>query len=471
MTALSGRRRSAAVTAVLLGTVALTACATKGPPRLSPEELARQNQAIESLSAGKPAVLKGHYASIVRGGNRDAALNWMRLGKAAMDAGHFTEAAEAFDEALTRITAVYADDPQAEKARSVWHEESVKDFKGEPYERAMAFVYRGILDMLAGDYENARASFKGAMIQDSFAELERHRQDFASAAWLIGWTSRCLGDEAGAREAFAEARDLRPALPLPREDDRLLVLLEAGGGPAKEAHGQHREQLAFREGQPPQASYAVSLGEEWRTAVTAEDLFVQATTRGGRQMDDILAMKAGTKTTTSAMGAGATAVGVGMMTHGNYYSNSDATAAGLIVALIGLAAQAAAEGMTAEADTRHWNTLPHSLYVATLPVTGSLAPGAVSVTFEAAPEKSALLSSAKTYAATHAACDIAWTPARGLRTSVPASPHTGARPGSETADTNEPKAGNCRTSAGELKNLRAAVCRSINGTVLSDRPR
>lgn len=459
--------RAALVAAATTGL--LTACATQGRPTLSPEEVARQERQIESLSAGKPQSLKYHYRSLVTDGDADAVRNWLELGKAALNDGHRTVAAEAFDEALKRITAVYADDPQAEKARSVWHSEGVKDFKGEPHERAMAFVYRGLLDMFDGDYENARASFKAALIQDSFAELERHRQDFASAAWLVGWTSRCLGDATAAAEAFDEARGLRGGLPVPGEDDALLVLVEAGRGPSKEARGEHKEKLAYVEGTPPTLGYFAMVGQTRREAVLAEDLFQQATTRGGRQMDDVLAVKAGTKETTATVGAGATAAGVGMMAYGNHYNNNDAMAAGLIVALLGLAAQAAAEGMTAEADTRYWHGLPHSLFVAPMPLPAELTPSSVTVTFSD-PLDDAVTDPDQIQTARHGSCGIAWFPTSSIRLS-PAPRKTDEARGDASASSDGTAAGNCRTSTGTLKNLSPEICKGIDGTVLSDRPK
>lgn len=459
-------RQTTGVVSSLLIVAALSGCVTAGEPKLTPEEIARQDQAIEALAAGKADMLRPRYADVVRQGDREAVLNWMRLGKLAMDFGHTAEAAEAFDEALKRISAVYADDPQAEKARSVWHAESVKDFKGEPYERAMAFHYRGVLDMVAGDYENARASFKGALIQDSFAELERHRQDFASAAWLVGWTSRCLGDDVAAAEAFAEAREFRPDLPLPEDKDRLLVILEAGQGPEKEAVGEHLEQLAYRERREPKGTYTVTVGKTTRQAVQAEDLFVQATTRGGRQMDEVLALKAGTKETTSAVGTGATAVGLGVMAHGGAYNDGNVAAAGLVVTLLGLAAQAAAESMIAEADTRHWSTLPHSLYLTSLPRGKVGAVEDIAVSFDGASE-SVLTGAGSPLYAQGEACDIAWFPSRALKTYLP----TDDAQVSESSAAGAAEIGNCLTSTGKTTNLHADVCRSIDGTVLADVPR
>jgi len=483
MTGRASTARCRASVALALTAVLAAGCVTPSG-HLTPEEIVRRQQVVEALAADRPYSLRRFYATVVDGGERDAVLNWLTLGRAALVQGHWDAAADAFDEALKRISAVYADDPQAEKARSVWHEEGVKDFKGEPYERAMAYVYRGTLDMLAGDYENARASFKGALVQDSFAEQERHRQDFASATWLIGWTSHCLGDASAATEAFAEAREVRPALPVPGADDRLLVLVESGFGPSKEATGQHGFKLAYREGTAPAYRYEAALGEHTRPLNLAEDLYMQAVTRGGRQMDDILALKADTKTTTEAIGTGATAVGAGMMLHGQTWGNRDATTAGLVVALIGLAAQAAASEMEAQADVRHWGSLPHSLFLAALPLGDGQKPEDLRLRF-AEPrqdeEPDAARPTAPPQMAHHGACAVAWYPQSAVRfrperikrdvdgEAGDGEAGDGEAVNGKAGDSPEAKSvkGNCRTADGSLTNLPPNVCAAINGRTLS----
>ena len=159
---------------------------------------------------GKPEPLHPHYATLLRQGPRNAVLNHMRTGLAAAELGAGALAAESFDQALASIESVYANTETAEKARSLWNAEAYKDFKGEPYERAMAYYYRGLLYMREGDYENARASFKGGQLQDAFAAEEQNRADFALLTFLEGWASRCAGSEGLAVESFAETRGLRP---------------------------------------------------------------------------------------------------------------------------------------------------------------------------------------------------------------------------------------------------------------------
>ena len=64
-------------------------------------------------------------------------------------------------EALDRIEAVYADNAKAEAARSKFTKENAKDFKGEPYERAMAYYYRGLAYLAEGDYRTPAPPSRG----------------------------------------------------------------------------------------------------------------------------------------------------------------------------------------------------------------------------------------------------------------------------------------------------------------------
>ena len=142
---------------------------------------------MESWLADKPPGTHHLYAAVLTGGPRNRVLNQTRAGLAAFEAAADDVAAASFDDALNRIEAIYADNPSAEKARSTFVPERSKDFKGEAYERAMAFYYRGLIFLAQGDYGNARAVFQGGQLQDAFAEDQRYQSDFAVLDVLSGW--------------------------------------------------------------------------------------------------------------------------------------------------------------------------------------------------------------------------------------------------------------------------------------------
>src|ERR1700683_4680814 len=116
----------------------------------------------QQFAADKPPELQPLFNALYVEGEHNAVLNFDYLGLAALEVGDYGVAEKALDAAIERIEAIYADNLSAKKAKSVFSAEKVKDFKGEPYERAMTYFYRGVLYLRVGDYQNARASFLSA---------------------------------------------------------------------------------------------------------------------------------------------------------------------------------------------------------------------------------------------------------------------------------------------------------------------
>ncbi len=435
--------------------VAATAPAVADPAKLAP-----------GCMSGAPSGLETYWKALCASPPQDVTLHRMRAGQAAFAAGFDRQAEEQFDAVLAAIEAIYAESESAAKARSVWHAEKVKDFKGEPYERVMAYYYRGLLYLMAGDWDNAQASFKGGVLQDSFAELERFRSDVASLVWLEGWARRCQGSEAAATELFAEAANLRPALKPPAPDATLLVVAEAGIGPRKLAAGREGEKLLIREGSHGNDQIVAAIGGRKVDMVEAEDLFFQATTRGGREMDNILAEKAATKTGARNAGSAAIVAGTAMMAGAGAPSNNNnqssgartVGAAGGVVALIGLVVAASAAAMHAEVDIRTWDTLPHSIYLAALPPASANA-GPDRVELLDGSGQSIIGGRARLRTASTPVCSLAWA---GNGTLMP------SRMIEAPTQPEVPPAGRptCRTPSGAEKSLAVDICRRIGGTPL-----
>ncbi|MBV8156605.1 MAG: hypothetical protein JO278_03045 [Dyella sp.] len=154
----------------------------------------------------KPEALKRIFHTLYMEGEWNAVLNLDLLAVAAIEVKRPDMAERALDMANARILGIYADDPDAQKAKSLWSAESVKDWKGEPYERAMSFYYRGLLYLHAGDYQNARAAFLQADIQNAFGQYEKFdNNNFPLMLWLAAWASYCDGDGRMAGELGARA--------------------------------------------------------------------------------------------------------------------------------------------------------------------------------------------------------------------------------------------------------------------------
>lgn len=310
-----------------------------------------------AYAASKPEALRPYYQALYVDGEHNAVLNFQKLGLAAMQLGQWRDAEWAFDEALSRIEAIYGRSAVAEAARSKWVGEGIKDFKGEPHERAMAYYYRGLLFLRAGDYENARSSFVAGEFQDTLSEAEQFQGDFALLNFLSGWSSQCLGDTGAADEAFAIAQQINPAIQRPTAGENTLVLADIGRGPVKMKRGQENKLLTFADsvdsGRDLQATAHRTAGKGAPLALAEySNVYFQATTRGGRAFDAILGGKAALKS-----GLGNTA-GVGYLL----------AQSGVLPLVVAGATVMAVTGLTAknvkpDADIRMWDTLPHRVSV------------------------------------------------------------------------------------------------------------
>jgi hypothetical protein len=118
--------------------------------------------------------------------------------------------------------------------------------------------------------------------------------------------------------------------------------------------------------------------------------------------------------------------------------------------------------MTAEADTRHWWQLPHSVFVATLPASRITGPDGIDILHEGgapAVKKRALMRLASIKD-----CTLVWVPAAAVSIEAPPMAETPAKPekadakapakrATREAKATEPGYGTCRSAAGSLLNL------------------
>lgn len=300
-------------------------------------------------------------AMIDHGPPRDKVLWQYRLAAADMRQGRYQEAKQLLDDALLTLGGIYGKDPNARKARGYFHEEATKTFIGEPYERVMAYYYRGILYWMDGEPDNARACFRSAQFEDSVAEEQQFSSDYVLLDYLDGLaTTKLAGDGA---DAFKRAEGLCKKFTKPpayNPQANVLFFLEFGPGPRKYATGRYREELRFTV--PPSPVHSAEIKVDGQTASVGpyDDLGFQATTRGGRVMDHVLANKAVFKTTTSAVGDAAIIGGaIAAQNRGSEDVGLGLLAAGILTKIVSGAT-------TPAADIRAWDNLPRYLSFAAL---------------------------------------------------------------------------------------------------------
>ena len=343
-----------------------TGCVTEMPERSGPAPRTNAASGAPGATAADrrpPAVPE-----------KDRVLVDYRLGATALRHGDDAEAKAKFDDAIARIGGLISNDAEAAKARSLFSAESTKTFIGEPYERVMAYYYRGILYWRDGQPDNARACFRSGQVIDSDPDNEHYDADYVLLDYLDGLASAKL--QADGSDAFRRAQQHaggKIAVPPYNLSANVLVFAEYGYGPRKYAAGQYGEQLRFRVEDSPTRSARLILdgGRRIVPLPAYDDLGFQATTRGGRVMDHILGNKAYFKT--GANVAGDVALAGSAIAHDQARrreregkDGDDAEIAAGVLGVLGLIGKVASAATQAQADTRQWDNLPQRLSFAAL---------------------------------------------------------------------------------------------------------
>ena len=206
-------------------------------------------------------------------------------------------------------------DPESEqKAQSKWHGEVNKVFKGSPHEMGTFYALLSLSYAERGEYEDAWRCVQNGLLHDADAENDKYRSDDA----LLLYLGSVFADKIGEVDSAAQCRRrLKETLAARKVD-----AADVGKFP-KSAYAALLDENApkpnafvvFWTGTPPQYGRSGKYGEIRTTLKGVEsaadfmtvsvdgsqemiapqklgDINFQATTRGGREMDNILASKA-----------------------------------------------------------------------------------------------------------------------------------------------------------------------------------
>ena len=362
-----------------LGIVLLISCATVRPPeatfqgrttfapgfrplKVSATTLADGDQRADVSSAYPPMPSGDRKVSDQDIRDRAAAL--ADCGIAACYANDPALARRALDEAIATMGGHVATASDAKARALFFSKESDKTFRGEPHERAVTFLFRGMLYLAEGDAENAQACFKSGALQDAMASGTEDRSDWLSIDLLLLAAKRMLDSpDAADWQAFIAKEYSGGGLPDGWQTTAVrpvVILLAAGRGPVKQAEMLRNGELVYLDVPSKVRGFRV-LGEKNTTLACAsptDDCFVQAATRGKREMDKVLAGKAqtrrGLKTTSGVL-----------KDVGETMENLPGGLSVLGTALrIGAkASELAARGIHSEADTRKVELVPNEFYL------------------------------------------------------------------------------------------------------------
>ncbi len=339
-----------------------TGCATEGNRSASGKEIPLE--AIQTANAMVerkqiPPELRSHFFALYAEGRQNSVLHAMRGGLAALRLQHRELAKEAFDQAIREVEALQYGQAQAERTKSKFVGEKEKWFKGEPYERSALYLYRGVLYLQDQDFGNAAACFKRAQLMDITQEEDpQFAGDWTIAELALALASYGQNDPLTADQALMRVKKFpsyREGMSIPNPETNTLLIFESGKGPIKWGEGQFGEKLRFKEVAPSIEKIRVTRGENSIDSAT-ESLYLQASTRGGRQIDSILGDKASFKEDTQNATLGLA---------GGAVVASQTEQSGIAAGVLGLAAIGTGifSAVTQpEADLRSCENLPHSLH-------------------------------------------------------------------------------------------------------------
>ena len=160
----SHERPAKAALSLLAALVLLAGCAS-GPSRK------------DILHTGDPVIDGNAELAVAR--PQDRVLWEYRIAASALRAGSLEEAKAKLDDAILNMGGIIANSADAKKERSLFSGESAKTFIGEPYERVMAYYYRGITELQEGKTDAAKADLA------KFLEMAPNAPEAATAKGIL----------------------------------------------------------------------------------------------------------------------------------------------------------------------------------------------------------------------------------------------------------------------------------------------
>lgn len=285
-------------------------------------------------------------------------------------------------------------DPEAEKrALSKWHGEVNKVFKGNPHEMQAFYALLSMFYANEGEYEDAWRCVQNGLLHDSDARNEKYRSDDALLLYLGSVYARKLGEVDAAEQcrrrlkAALDARGIKNAdtragsayvrlLDENAPDPNVFVVSWTGTPPQYGRAGKYGEVRTILKGDESAADLVTvkvdDRDEEYAMPAKMGDINYQATTVGGREMDNVLAGKANFKQ--SMENFQTVSIGISGLFFTAALATFD-TSKEMLVISVSLAAAGVAflaldgvfyafyDKTDPRADIRSWKTLPGQLNV------------------------------------------------------------------------------------------------------------
>jgi len=352
----------------------------------TPKETKEAHRAVGDYFAGDFPRAIQRLEPLSKKTDENYVLNNLRLGSASLVSYDLDDAESAFLRAWEVINAGGVNSGSRAVA-ATWVSEKLKIWKGEPYERALASFYLGLVYDMRGDLDNARAAYENALfkLRDYASDKQQKKEDFSQqestfvlAYIMLGRAWQRLGRDDLAQQQFDEAIKLQPQI-APLADANLwrrsnvLLAVDYGYGPKMITTDYGDSVVGFRPlpheaGPIPLPSVTVDnklypLGAANQPTI---DTLAMAQDRRWQSIDTIRTVKNVVGTGMMVGGAG---YGLYKLGEGNFNGTDAAIAGGLLAA--GALLQA-----SSHADVRQWEMVPRSVFL--LPL--SLPPGQHTIT-------------------------------------------------------------------------------------------
>ncbi len=122
------------------------------------------------------------------------------------------------------------------EAGAVALNEYLRTYRGQPYERATAYFYRGLCQFQLGRYESALAAFRASLAEDEETNNDDpiKRKDFVMSYLMAALCLKALDENNEAEAMLASARELSPEHPLLKPEifqNNTIVVAGVGVGP------------------------------------------------------------------------------------------------------------------------------------------------------------------------------------------------------------------------------------------------
>ena len=351
-----------------------------------PKPVRNANRAVDDYFAGDFPRAIQKLDPLSKKTDENYVLNNLRLGSASLVSYDMDDAEAAFLRAWEVINAGGVNSGGRAVA-AAWISEKIKIWKGEPYERALASFYLGLVYDMRGDMDNARAAYENALfkLRDYASDKDTKKEDFARqdstfvlAYIMLGRAWQRLGRDDLAQQQFDESIKLQPQLASLADaglwrKSNVLLAVDYGYGPKMITTDYGDSVVGFRptpyEAGPIPLPQLTVDNEPYPIGAANQptiDTLAMAQDRRWQSIDTIRTVKNLVGTGLMVGGAG---YGVYKLGDGNMNGQDAAIAAGLIAA--GALLQA-----SSHADTRQWEMVPRSVFL--LPLT--LPPGQHTIT-------------------------------------------------------------------------------------------